>query len=327
MIRLHKYIADSGITSRRKAENYIVQGRVRVNDERVLELGVKINPSKDIVMVDNNIIERDHVQKIYIILHKPRGYLTTVFDPEGRKTIMDLIQDCSERVYPVGRLDYLSEGLLLVTNDGELGNQVIHPSKKITKVYEVKVFGAINEAILKLLRKGVIVEGVLLRPKNVRVIKQLPGKTWLEFQLEEGKNKEIRKICNNVGIIIDKLKRIAIGGLVLEGIAPGSYQYITKKKLLDRIYSHSASDKRYWSSKKSINLKKKGHQDCTIANDRLFAKFKKETYFKTIQEIEERKARDKKMKEKDSLEQREEAHQRRQHKKQIRGKKKLSNRS
>ena len=327
MVRLHKYIADSGVTSRRKAEHYIMQGRVRVNGERVDQLGVQIDPSKDVVMVDNNIIDRDHVQKIYIVLNKPRGCLTTIFDPEGRKTVMDFIQDCNERVYPVGRLDYLSEGLLIITNDGELGNQIIHPSQKITKVYEVKVFGAINEDILKFLRKGTVVDGSLLRPKNVRVIKQLPSKTWLEFQLEEGKNKEIRKICDNAGITIDKLKRVTIGGLSLSQIAPGSYIYTTKRKLLKQIYSNATNEKPYWSSKKSINLKKKGHQSYTMASDNSFSRFKKETYFKTLHEIEERKVREKKMKEKKSFEKREEAHQKRQYKKKMRIEKKINSRS
>ena len=143
-IRLQKAIADAGITSRRKAEEMILQGRVQVNGEKVRLLGTKVNPDHDAVVVDGDPIDMGRKENIYIVLNKPRGIITSMSDPEGRKTVMDLVQDVTERIYPVGRLDYLSEGLLLMTNDGELANNIIHPREGITKVYEVKVFGAVS---------------------------------------------------------------------------------------------------------------------------------------------------------------------------------------
>ena len=214
LIRLQKYIADAGITSRRKAEDLILQGRVEVNGDIVRELGVKVHKNDDVVTVDGDTISPSRVEKIYVVFHKPRGCMTTLNDPEGRKTVMDYLGDITERIYPVGRLDYLSEGLLLLTNDGEFANHIIHPSGNITKVYEVKIFGAVNSDILKSLRKGVQTEVGFLKPQSVRVIKQLNSKTWLEFRLTDGKNREIRRLCEAVGLTIDKLKRVAIGGLL-----------------------------------------------------------------------------------------------------------------
>ena len=187
-LRLQKYIADCGFTSRRKAEDLIKQGKVKVNGVISSELGVKVDPVKDVVSIDGQVLDRESIQRHYILMNKPRGVMTTLDDPEGRATVMDYVKEVSERVYPVGRLDYLSEGLLLLTNDGEMANMIMHPSYNITKVYEVKVFGAVNDAILKKLRNGIVFQGHHLKPLTVRVIKQLPSKTWIEFRLGEGRN-------------------------------------------------------------------------------------------------------------------------------------------
>jgi 23S rRNA pseudouridine2605 synthase len=283
MIRLQKYIADAGITSRRKAEVLIEEGRVAVNGKKVTLLGTKVDPSKDVVTVKGEVIDPDAVDRVYMVLHKPRGYMTTVSDPEGRKTVMDLIPASLGRVYPVGRLDYLSEGLLIMTNDGELANDIIHPSSNITKVYEVKVFGGVNHKLLKELRAGFDDPEVgAIRPQSVRVIKQLPSKTWLEVRISDGKNREIRRLCEGHGLTIDKLKRVSIGGLAISGIGPGSYEFITKRQLEDAIKEEFQSDK------KSIKVKNRPLQAGPHAADKTFLRFRKENYFDTINQRKEK---------------------------------------
>lgn len=321
-IRLQKVIADAGITSRRKAEELILQGRVKVNGLKVNILGTKVNPRQDVVMVDGESIDAGKKEKIYLLFHKPRGVMTTLSDPEGRKTVMDFVQDITERIYPVGRLDYLSEGLLLMTNDGDVANTIIHPRGCITKVYEVKVFGAITPGILKELRKGYQSEVGFLKPKSVRVIKQLKAKTWLEFRLGDGKNREIRRLCEACGLTIDKLKRVAIGGLTVEGIAPGSWRMLSLKQLLHLIGIDKGGrvkvDYEYESPKRSVNLRMKGVQNCTSANDQAFTKFRKETYFSSLREIEAKKLREAKEKNEAQARLKEEKHQKRVFKKKKR---------
>ncbi|OIQ16766.1 MAG: hypothetical protein BM556_13975 [Bacteriovorax sp. MedPE-SWde] len=322
-IRLQKFIADCGITSRRKAEDLIVQGRVTINGDVVRELGTRVHPENDAIIVDGKVADLGAIEKIYLLMNKPRGIMTTVSDPEGRKTVMDLCMEISERIYPIGRLDYLSEGLLLMTNDGDVANMIIHPSSDIVKVYEVKVFGAVNDFLLNKLRAGVHVDGVHLQPKSVRVIKQLKTKTWLEFRITEGKNREIRKICESAGLTVDKLKRLAIGGLTVEGVAPGKIRTMSKKNLLEAIGIDSDGNKskdavEYMSVKKSVSLKKKGPQACTAADDKAFTKFRRETYFESLEKIKETKAAAAKKERKESYEAREAAHQKRQDKKKKR---------
>ncbi|MCF8057744.1 MAG: rRNA pseudouridine synthase [Bacteriovoracaceae bacterium] len=330
-IRLQKVIADAGITSRRKAEEMILEGRVAVNGEVVRELGTKVDPLEDVVLVDNEALDINRKESIYLVLNKPRGVMTTVNDPEGRQTVMDLVQDVTERIYPVGRLDYLSEGLLLMTNDGELANNIIHPRGNITKVYEVKVFGAVTQEILKKLRAGIQSEVGFLKPLNVRVIKQLRSKTWIEFRLGDGRNREIRRLCEACGLTVDKLKRVTIGGLTVEGIKPGSYRTLTKKQLLNLIGMDDSGQMvktyDYQSPKKSINLRIKGAQPCTAADDQAFSKFRRETYFATIKELDERKVRLAEEEKQKMFAEKEEKHQKRQFKKKMRLKKKSDQRS
>lgn len=235
LVRLQKVIADAGITSRRKAEEYIKEGYVEVNGEIVDTLGAKVDPSTDIITVKGEVLRPEDVNKIYVLFHKPRCCVTTLSDPEGRSTVMDYLTDIPERIYPVGRLDYLSEGLLLLTNDGEIANIIMHPRHRITKIYEVKIFGRMTEDLMQKLRNGVKTPFGLLKPSLVRVLKILPQKTWLEFRLQEGKNREIRRLCEGVGITIDKLKRVSIAGLTIDGIAPGKYRLLTKKELFSKL--------------------------------------------------------------------------------------------
>lgn len=298
-VRLQKVIADCGITSRRKAESLITEGRVMVNGQVVTELGTKVNPHSDAIVVDGETIDTQFVQRVYLLFNKPRGCMTTVNDPEGRKTVMDYLRQIPERIYPVGRLDYLSEGLLLFTNDGEIANFIMHPRYEITKVYEVKVFGAITEMILTKLRAGVEIEGEMVKPISVRIIEQLPNKTWLEFRLGEGKNREIRRICEGCGVTVDKLKRIAIEGLSLGDLPPGKFRYLTKTELLEHLGMKpdgSRMTKRlYTSPKKSVDLKRKGAQEgATPADDKGFYKFRREHYFKTVKTLQEKKELQKK---------------------------------
>lgn len=296
-VRLQKYIADCGVTSRRKAEGFITQGRVTVNGEVVMELGTKIDPKNDIVLVDGHLADLNSVEPIYLMLHKPRGFVTTLSDPEGRETVMNLVKEISERIYPVGRLDYLSEGLLLMTNDGEFANMIMHPKFNVTKVYEVKVFGSVTETIINKLKAGAYLEEGFVKPTSVRVIKQLPTKTWIEFRLNEGRNREIRRLCEAVGLTVDKLKRLAIGGLSVEGVAPGNFRIMSKAQMLGRIGLNEdgtlqkvLNAEGFISQKRTIDLKKKRPQPGTVADDETFVKFRKETYFDSLKQIQDNKA-------------------------------------
>ncbi len=326
-VRLQKYIADCGITSRRKAEDLILQGRVTINKTLITELGTKVKPNIDVVHVDGDIIDIGRIERLYIVLNKPRGYMTTLSDPEGRKTIMDLVREIPERIYPVGRLDYLSEGLLIMTNDGEVANTIIHPSSGLTKVYEVKVFGVINEGILQKLRAGVQTEEGFLKPSSVRVLKQLPAKTWLEFRLKQGRNREIRRICEALGLTVDKLRRIAIGGLSVNGIAPGKWTIMSKRKLLEAVgidQGGMIDEKRsiYISGKKTVNLKRRSLPDGPRADDEVYHMYRKETYFETLSAAKLKAKEQRKEEWESSMEKKEDAHQKRKFKKKARQEKK-----
>jgi len=234
-MRLQKYMAQSGVNSRRKCEDLILQGKVKINSQVVTELGTKVDSSRDFVEVEGQLLSPENVMPLYLVMNRPRGYITSLKDPEGRPTVMDLCKDISERIYPIGRLDYHSEGLLLLTNDGDFAQSIIHPSKKVEKVYEVKLLGILTQELLFKMQEGVKVRGVLLRPKSIRIIKFLENKTWIEVRLEEGKNRQIRKICEGLGLVVDKLKRVAIGGLDIKDLAPGKYYTLSKSSLIKKI--------------------------------------------------------------------------------------------
>ena len=281
-IRLQKYIANCGVTSRRKAEQLILEGRVFVNGTAVTSLGSKVS-SDDTVVVDGKAVSLEYVQKVYLILNKPRGYITTVSDPEGRKTVMDLIPDTGERIYPVGRLDYLSEGLLFFTNDGEIADKIMHPSHNVIKVYEVKIFGIVTKEHLNKLREGFTYGKKIVKPKSVRAIKHLPSKTWLEFRIGEGKNREIRRLCESANLVVDKLRRVSIGGIHIEGIAPGKYVFLTKREILQGLGFNDSRIQEYFSSKKTINVEKRRFSNVPKADARSYRRFKREVYFETLQ--------------------------------------------
>lgn len=282
LLRLQKYIADCGITSRRKAELLITQGRVKLNGKIITQLGAKLNPAEDVIAVDGKIIYRESIHKLYILFHKPRSVVTTLHDPEGRKTVIDFFPMIKQRIYPIGRLDYYSEGLLLLTNDGEIAHKVMHPSSQITKIYEVKVFGAVTAKILQDLKKQHSFPEGPVRPKSVRIIQQLPHKTWLEFRLNEGRNREIRRICETVGLTIDKLKRVAMEALTIQGIAPGEFRFLTKKELESYLGFSQKKSQRFISQKRTIDVRTKGHQQTRLADDPYYFQYRKENYQKTL---------------------------------------------
>lgn len=228
--RIQKIIADAGYCSRRKAEELISKGKVTLNG-RPVKLGDKAG-SRDIIAVDG---ERIYIpkkkNKIYIMMNKPRGYVTTVSDELDRKCVMDLLSDLEERVYPIGRLDRNSEGLLLFTNDGEFANSIMHPSKHISKTYRVTVRPDISDEQLVKLAEGVEIDGKKTLPANVVVKDKQPGRVVLLITIKEGRNRQIRKMCEAVGLEIARLRRISIGPVKLGMLKSGTYRELTPDEL------------------------------------------------------------------------------------------------
>ena len=234
-VRLQKFMAEQGIASRRKSEDLIRAGKVKVNGH-IAVIGQKINPKKDLVTVGKQkIVPPKTRNMVYIMLNKPRGYVTTVSDEYDRKTVMDLISDIKERIYPVGRLDKDSEGLLIMTNDGSFTNCLTHPSHGLAKVYRVTVRPAVDDEILYNLRNGIVIDGRKTAPADVTVLTEEENRVVLEFVLHEGRNREIRKMCESQGLEVARLKRTAVGSLKLGVLAQGKYRELTEqevKKLL-----------------------------------------------------------------------------------------------
>ncbi|WP_296967605.1 pseudouridine synthase [uncultured Eubacterium sp.] len=234
-VRLQKFMAEQGVASRRKSEDLIRAGKVKVNGHTA-EIGMKINPRKDLVTVGKQKLTNVKNRKmVYIMLNKPRGYVTTVSDELGRKTVMDLLPDFGCRIYPVGRLDKDSEGLLLLTNDGSFTNCMTHPSHEYAKVYRVTVRPAVNDEILFNLRNGIEIDGRKTAPCEVNVLTEEENRVVLEFILHEGRNRQIRKMCESQGLEVARLKRISIGPIKLGMLKQGDYKELSEqdvKKLL-----------------------------------------------------------------------------------------------
>lgn len=229
-IRIQKMIADSGVCSRRKAEQMISQGRVKINGHPV-KLGDKCG-YKDLITIDGERIMIPRKKNfIYIMMNKPRGYVTTVSDELDRRCVMDLLEDVEERVYPVGRLDRNSEGLLLFTNDGEFANSIMHPSRHISKTYRVTVRPDINDDQLVALSEGVVIDGKKTLPASVVVKDKEAGRAVILITIKEGRNRQIRKMCEAVGLEVARLRRISIGPLKLGMLKPGSYRELTADEL------------------------------------------------------------------------------------------------
>jgi 23S rRNA pseudouridine2605 synthase len=231
--RLQKIMAARGVASRRKAEEIIAAGRVTLNGKVVTEQGTKADPERDEICVDGKRLEKSQRLR-YFVLNKPKGYVTTVSDPEGRPTVMDLLPRGTERVYPVGRLDYASEGLLLMTNDGALAHKLMKAGSHVPKTYRVKVSGKPDEKAIARLRAGVMIaleDGRKVRtsPAKIRLVED-GANPWYEVLLIEGRNRQIRRMFEEVGHHVEKIKRVQLGPLVLD-VGPGKFRELTEREI------------------------------------------------------------------------------------------------
>src|SRR5947209_7597980 len=235
--RLQKIIAAAGIASRRKAEELIAQGRVTVNGQIISELGSKADPERDHIKVNGKLL-RGVERHIYLLLNKPKGYVTTVSDPEGRPTIMSLVAKIGERIYPVGRLDYSTEGLLLLTNDGELANKLTRTASHVPKTYQVKISGRANPAGIEKLRRGIRIgsrpgrdraKAVHTAPTQIRLLKDAEN-PWYEMTLIEGRNRQIRRMFEEIGHHVEKIRRVGYGPLTLD-VEAGQFRELTPREV------------------------------------------------------------------------------------------------
>jgi len=245
--RLQKIIAAAGVASRRKAEELITSGHVQVNGTTITELGSKADPESDHIRVNGKLLHGEQRQ-VYLLLNKPKGYVTTVKDPENRPTVMDLVRGVKGRVYPVGRLDYASEGLLLLTNDGELANRLMKAASHVSKTYLVKVAGSPTEEAISKLRAGVSIatddqKRVRTSPAAIRIVKEAAN-PWYEVTLIEGRNRQIRRMFEAVGHHVEKIKRVRYGPLTLD-IPPGEYRPLTLKEVQRLKSATSSSEKKH----------------------------------------------------------------------------------
>ena len=229
-MRLQKYLALCGIASRRNAEKMILEGRVCVNHARVTVMGFQLDEDKDFVEVDNMPVSIQK-RKYYIAYNKPIGEVCTVSDPEGRATVMDKFAAFPARLYPVGRLDYDSEGLLLLTNDGDMMNRVLHPSREVSKKYLTKVSNQVSEENIQLLRHGVLIDGRMTSPASVRLIRRETFDTVLLISIHEGRNRQIRKMINAIGHQVVSLRRVEFGPVSLGDLPVGKWRNLTEQEI------------------------------------------------------------------------------------------------
>lgn len=225
-IRLQKYLSECAVASRRKSEELIANGRVKVNGV-VAQIGDKISPKHDTVTVNGKKVIKPGKDKMYIMLHKPRGFITTMSDEMDRKCVAELIKDVSARVYPIGRLDRDSEGMLLFTNDGEFANAMMHPSKHVSKTYRVTVRPFVTEEQLTAITQGIMIDDRKTAPAEVRVVTKEENRTVLEMVLYEGRNREIRKMCEELGLEVARLKRTAVGSVKLGMLKQGAWRELS----------------------------------------------------------------------------------------------------
>ncbi len=229
LVRLHKLMAEAGVASRRKCEELILAGAVKVDGRVVKELGFKVDPSKNLIEVKGKRISPPG-KKVYILLNKPSGYITTVKDTHGRPTIVDLVKS-ETRVFPVGRLDKNTEGLLLLTNDGELANKLASPRYEIDKIYKVVVKGTPGKVKLNRLRKGIVLKEGKTAPAGIEKLWQTKNRTALEIAIHQGWKRQIRRMCEAIGHPVISLKRIKLGPLTLEGLPKGAYRLLNKNEI------------------------------------------------------------------------------------------------
>ncbi|MGD2245768.1 MAG: pseudouridine synthase [Candidatus Aminicenantes bacterium] len=230
MIRLNKFLSQAGIASRREADRLIAQGRVKVNGVIIQTLGSKIEVERDRVEVDGKQIKGEK-SRAYVLLNKPPGYLVTLKDPLRRQTVLELLPKLKTRLFPVGRLDYDSEGLLLMTNDGELANRLMHPRYEIKKIYLVKVSGLPEKNRLAKLEKGILIEGKKTAPAKISLLSSSPKRSLLKVEIHEGRKREIRRMFEAIGFPVLRLSRIEFAGLTAHGLNPGEWRYLTEKEV------------------------------------------------------------------------------------------------
>lgn len=226
MERLQKVMAASGIASRRKSEELILRGKVRVNGKVITEVGFKVDPLQDVIEVEGKRIQPVQ-QYIYLLLNKPKGVITSVTDPQGRTTVIDLLQPIKERVYPVGRLDYQTEGLLLLTNDGELAYRMTHPKFEIEKEYIALVKGRPSFENIQQLQKGILLEDGMTAPAEVEILgEDVKGNCTLKMVIHEGRNRQVRRMCEAIGHPVIHLRRVRIGFIQIQDLKPGDYRHL-----------------------------------------------------------------------------------------------------
>lgn len=228
-IRLQKHLSECGIASRRKAEELIAAGKVKINGH-IAEIGSKVDPKRDKVTVRGRAVVPVN-EKVYIMLNKPRGFVTTMSDELGRKTVSDLVADAGNRIFPVGRLDRDSEGLLILTNDGDFANKLTHPSSHVNKTYRVTVKGAAEEEQLLKMKEGILLDGRKTLPCDCFVAERKPDRTVLIFVLNEGRNRQIRRMCEAVGLEVLRLKRTEIAGVKLGMLPQGKWRPLNEREM------------------------------------------------------------------------------------------------
>lgn len=230
MERLQKVMARAGVASRRRCEEMITSGMVKVNGKVITELGTRVDTARDKIQVGGEILFLSP-RKYYILMYKPRGYVTTLSDEKGRKKVTDLLKGVPARVYPVGRLDYDSEGLLLLTNDGDLTYALTHPKHRVPKTYLARVAGVPTPDKLEQMAKGLVLDDGPTAPAGVRLVGEREGKALLEITIHEGRNRQVRRMCEHIGHPVLRLQRIRFANLGIEGLRPGQYRHLTGDEL------------------------------------------------------------------------------------------------
>ena len=229
MERLQKVMAHAGVASRRKSEEIIAEGRVKVNGKTVTEMGFKVEPEQDEIIVDGELISEE--KKRYILLNKPEGYITTVSDPEGRPTVMDLIPDLKQRLYPAGRLDNDSSGLLIMTNNGDLTYKLTHPKKEVDKKYRVLAQGELRQEDFDKFEAGMIIDGQKTAPAKISNVSYKNNQTQFDIVIHEGRNRQVRRMAKIAGFPVISLKRIAFAFLTLRGVKEGEFRYLSEQEI------------------------------------------------------------------------------------------------
>jgi 23S rRNA pseudouridine2605 synthase len=228
-VRLQRYLSQAGLASRRRCEQLVLDGRVSVNGHVVRELGVRVDPARDEVSLDGNRVQLE--DRTWLVLNKPAGAITTLSDPEGRQTVIDLIGNQGVRLYPVGRLDFATEGVLLLTNDGELANALMHPSHQVPRIYEVKLKGIADPDDLEKLRQGVELDGQKVSAERLHVLKTTDKNTWVELTLRQGMNHQVHRMFEAIGGTVLRLIRVSYAGITVHGLRPGAYRSLTQAEV------------------------------------------------------------------------------------------------